>query len=45
MIMVAAIYEKLDLIGRVPKGLQGPGIIMIITGIMALAFMGFSGMV
>ena len=45
MIMVAAIYEKLDLIGKVPKGLQGPGIIMIITGIMALAFMGFSGMV
>ncbi|MEE4165408.1 MAG: Rnf-Nqr domain containing protein [Desulfocapsaceae bacterium] len=45
MILVAAIYEKLDLIGNIPKGLQGPGIIMIITGIMALAFMGFSGMV
>jgi Na+-transporting NADH:ubiquinone oxidoreductase subunit E len=45
MIIVAAIYEKLDLIGKVPKGLQGPGIIMIITGIIALAFMGFSGMV
>lgn len=45
MVLVAAIYEKLDLIGNVPKGLQGPGIIMIITGIMALAFMGFSGMV
>ena len=45
MVLVAAIYEKLDLIGNVPKGLKGPGIIMIITGIMALAFMGFSGMV
>jgi Na+-transporting NADH:ubiquinone oxidoreductase subunit E len=45
MVLVAAIYEKLDLIGNVPKGLQGPGIIMIITGIIALAFMGFSGMV
>jgi len=45
MVLVAAIYEKLDLVGNVPKGLQGPGIIMIITGIMALAFMGFSGMV
>jgi len=45
MIIVAAINEKLDLIGRVPKGLQGPGIIMVITGIIALAFMGFSGMV
>ncbi len=45
MLLVAAIYEKLNLIGNVPKGLQGPGIIMIITGIMALSFMGFSGMV
>jgi len=45
MVLVAAIYEKLDLIGNIPKGLQGPGIIMIITGIMALSFMGFSGMV
>ncbi len=45
MVLVAAIYEKLELMGNVPKGLQGPGIIMIITGIMALAFMGFSGMV
>jgi Na+-transporting NADH:ubiquinone oxidoreductase subunit E len=45
MILVAAIYEKLELIGNVPKGLKGPGIIIIITGIMALAFMGFSGMV
>ncbi len=44
MVLVAAIYEKLNMIGNVPKGLQGPGIIMIITGIMALAFMGFSGM-
>lgn len=45
MVLVAAIYEKLEMIGNVPKGLKGPGIIMIITGIMALAFMGFSGMV
>lgn len=45
MVLVAAIYEKLDLIGNIPKGLKGPGIIMIITGIIALSFMGFSGMV
>jgi Na+-transporting NADH:ubiquinone oxidoreductase subunit E len=45
MTMVAAINEKLNLIGNIPKGLQGPGIIMIITGIIALSFMGFSGMV
>lgn len=29
----------------VPKGLEGPGITLIIIGIMALAFIGFSGMV
>ncbi|KAB3534462.1 NADH:ubiquinone reductase (Na(+)-transporting) subunit E [Alkaliphilus pronyensis] len=29
----------------VPKGLQGPGITLIITGLMALAFIGFSGIV
>ena len=45
IVIVAAIYEKLELIGDVPRGLKGPGIIMIITGIIALAFMGFSGMV
>lgn len=45
MVLVAAIHEKLELIGNIPQGLKGPGIIMIITGIIALAFMGFSGMV
>ncbi len=29
----------------VPKGLEGPGITLIIAGMMALAFMGFSGMI
>lgn len=29
----------------IPKGLEGPGITLIITGIMALAFLGFSGIV
>jgi Na+-transporting NADH:ubiquinone oxidoreductase subunit E len=45
IMIVAAINEKLDLVGDVPKGLQGPGIIMIIAGIIALAFLGFGGMV
>jgi len=45
IMIVAAINEKLKLIGNIPKGLQGPGIIMIISGIIALAFFGFSGMV
>ncbi|SJZ95037.1 electron transport complex protein RnfA [Selenihalanaerobacter shriftii] len=43
--IVAAIREKIDLIGDVPKGMQGPGIVMVILGILALAFMGFGGMV
>ena len=28
---------------KVPKGLQGPGITLIIAGLMALAFVGFTG--
>ncbi len=45
IMIVAAINEKLKLIGNIPKGLQGSGIIMIIAGIIALAFLGFGGMV
>ncbi len=30
---------------NVPEALKGPGITMIVTGIMALGFMGFAGMV
>ncbi len=45
IMIVAAINEKLKLVGNIPKGLQGPGIIMIISGIIALAFLGFGGMV
>lgn len=43
--IIAAINEKLKLVGDVPKGLRGPGIIMVIAGIIALAFLGFGGMV
>ena len=45
IVMVAAICEKMRLVGDVPKGLKGPGIIMIIAGIISLAFLGFGGMV
>lgn len=45
IMIVAAINEKLELIGNMPKGLKGTGIVMIIAGIIALAFMGFGGMV
>lgn len=39
---LAAIREKMAK-NKLPKGLTGPGITFIITGIMALAFIGFSG--
>jgi Na+-transporting NADH:ubiquinone oxidoreductase subunit E len=45
IVLVAAINEKLELVGDIPKGLQGPGIIMVIAGIIALAFLGFAGIV
>jgi len=45
IIIMAAIKEKLALIGDVPKGLRGAGITMIIAGLLAFAFMGFAGMI
>lgn len=45
IVIVAAINEKLKLIGDIPKGMRGPGVIMITSGILALAFLGFAGMV
>lgn len=45
IILMAAIKEKLNWIGDIPEGLKGPGITMIIAGLLAFAFMGFAGMV
>ena len=45
IVIVAAINEKLKLVGDIPKAMRGPGIIMVTAGILALAFLGFSGMV
>lgn len=45
IITVAAIKEKLMLVGDIPKGLRGPGITMLIAGLMALAFIGFAGII
>ena len=42
IISLAGIRQRIK-IKRVPAGLQGAGITLIITGIMALAFIGFSG--
>ena len=40
---LAAIREKIAK-NKLPRGLEGPGIAFIITGLMALAFIGFAGM-
>ena len=45
IIVMAAIKEKLGLVGDIPKGLRGAGITMIIAGLLAFAFMGFAGMI
>ncbi len=44
IVLMAAIREQLEL-ADVPKPLQGAPIALIIAGIMALAFLGFSGMI
>ena len=44
IVMMAGIRERLKT-SQVPAALEGPGISLIITGIMALAFVGFSGMI
>ncbi len=44
IVAMAGIRQKMAR-SRVPRGLAGAGITLIIAGIMALAFMGFSGMI
>lgn len=42
IVAMAGIRQRLNL-SRIPEGLHGPGITLIIAGIMALAFIGFTG--
>jgi len=44
IVLMAGIREQLDL-ADVPEPLKGAGISLIVAGIMALAFLGFSGMI
>ncbi len=44
IVALAGIRQRLKR-ATVPKGLEGPGITLIVTGLMALAFIGFSGIV
>jgi len=43
IVAMAGIRQKMQR-ARVPRGLEGPGITLIIAGIMALAFMGLAGL-
>jgi len=45
IIAVGAIREKIQKTAKLPRGLEGPAITLMITGMMALAFMAFSGMI
>ena len=42
IIAMAGIRQKMA-VARIPRGLQGPGITLITAGLMALAFIGFTG--
>ncbi|MFP4354636.1 MAG: Rnf-Nqr domain containing protein [Phycisphaerae bacterium] len=44
IVLMAGIRQKLSK-AKIPAGLEGPGITLIIAGIMALAFMGFVGVI
>jgi len=43
--MVGAIREKIQKSAKLPRGLEGPGITLLITGLLSLAFTVFSGMI
>ncbi len=44
MVLMAGVRGKLET-ADIPKPVQGPGIVLITAGIMALAFMGFAGLI
>jgi Na+-transporting NADH:ubiquinone oxidoreductase subunit E len=44
IVLMAGLRSKIKE-DKIPEGLRGAGITLIITGIIALAFIGFSGMV
>jgi Na+-transporting NADH:ubiquinone oxidoreductase subunit E len=43
--VVGAIREKIEKTMSLPRGLEGPAITLLITGILSLAFVAFSGMI
>jgi Na+-transporting NADH:ubiquinone oxidoreductase subunit E len=45
IVAVGNLRERIQKIGGLPRGLEGPAITLLITGLMSLAFMAFSGMI
>ena len=45
IIAVGAIREKIQKTAKLPRGLEGPAITLLITGLMSLGFIAFSGMI
>jgi electron transport complex protein RnfA len=43
-VLFSSLREKLDL-ARVPKCMEGTAIALVTAGLLAMAFMGFSGLV
>jgi len=45
IVAVGAIREKIQKSAALPRGLEGPALTLIITGLLSLAFLAFSGMI
>ena len=45
ILIVSAIREKIQKTAKLPRGLEGPALTLIITGLISLAFLAFSGMI
>lgn len=45
IVAISAIREKIQKGAKLPRGLEGPAITLIITGLLSLAFLAFSGMI
>ena len=44
IMLMAGLREKMGY-SNVPKPLKGAAIVMLVTGVLAMTFMGFSGMI
>ncbi|MFH1137050.1 MAG: Rnf-Nqr domain containing protein [Pseudomonadota bacterium] len=45
IILIGSIREKIAKVGKLPKGLEGPALTLLIAGLVSLGFMAFSGII